>query len=95
MNIWLDASKEAPDGFVWTQSVDMTKSLIIKAEESKEDLFLDIAYDLGKFAKKGGNGAALMKWLYETNRFYPVVTHEENPEIKQKMQTLIDRFFTR
>ena len=56
-------------------------------------IYLDLDHDLGDYAKDGGDGIELVKWLIETERFYPISLHTMNPVGRDNMLALIDRYW--
>lgn len=94
MKIWLDDddTRIMPEGYNRVHSVNEAKLLILNCvltNEPIEELNLD--NDLGDYANDGGDGHALLDWLVETERFYPVKLHTMNPVERQYMATTIAR----
>ena len=81
-----------------TKSVNATKSLLERAEESGryESYILDLDHDLGNYAKDGGDAIKLVHWLIETGkttRKYKLEFHTANPVGRENMKALYDRYF--
>lgn len=82
------------------RSVNYAKFLIESAVKQNryDGYLLDLDHDLGDYAKDGGDGYELIKWMieneYTTNKF-KVRLHTMNPVGRQNMQQLIDRYFDR
>ncbi len=94
MKIYLDDVRRAPDGYIWTRSVNETKDLIVQLEESGEKIeVLDLDHDLGEFSVDGGDAINLLDFLVERGTFYPVVLHTANPVGRANMERLIRRFW--
>lgn len=93
IKIWLDDIREAPLGYSVCKSVNQCKKFIIEAEKRKLEIYLDIDHDLGDYANDGGDGIELVKWLAETERFYPIIFHTMNPVGRQNMQALVNRYW--
>ena len=80
------------------KSVDTAKYLIENAVRQKryDGYLLDLDHDLGDYAKDGGDGYELIKWMIEkgyiTNKF-KIRIHSMNPVGRQNMEQLIDRYF--
>ena len=94
IKIWLDDSRPAPGGFLWSHSVDEAKLLIETAEGNsiKIDL-IDCDHDLGMYAQLGGDGIKLLDWLAERETYYPITLHTMNPVGRENMQRLINRYW--
>lgn len=95
MLIYLDDLRENPRNSVLVQSVNEAKKFILKLEQYKIPIELDLDHDLGDFAKDGGDGIELVKWLVETKRFYPIKFHTMNPVGLANMQALVDRYWNK
>ena len=93
MIIYLDDIRENPRNTILARSVNECKKFIIRLESFNIPVELDIDHDLGDFAKDGGDGIELVKWLVETERFYPIQFHTVNPVGLQNMQALVDRYW--
>lgn len=94
MKIYLDDVRRAPDGYIWTRSVNETKDLIVQLEESGEKIeVLDLDHDLGEFSVDGGDAINLLDFLVERGTFYPVVLHTANPVGRANMERVIRRFW--
>jgi hypothetical protein len=93
MTIYLDDIRENPRNTILAQSVNECKRYIIRLEQAKVDIELDIDHDLGDFANDGGDGIELVKWLIETERFYPIKFHTMNPVGLANMQALVNRYW--
>ena len=80
------------------RSVNTAKYLIDNAVRQKryDGYLLDLDHDLGEYAKDGGDGYELIKWMieqgYNTNKF-KIRLHTMNPVGRQNMEQLIDRYF--
>lgn len=94
MTIYLDDIRKNPRNTILAQSVNECKRYIIKLEQAKVDIELDIDHDLGDFAHDGGDGIELVKWLIKTERFYPIKFHTMNPVGLANMQALVTRYWT-
>ena len=93
MLIYLDDLRQNPRDSILAQSVNEAKRYIIRLEQAKVDIELDLDHDLGDFAHDGGDGIELVKWLIETKRFYPIKFHTMNPVGLSNMQALVDRYW--
>ena len=94
MIIYLDDIRENPRNTILAQSVNECKKYILKLEQAHIDIELDIDHDLGDFAQDGGDGIELVKWLIETERFYPIKFHTLNTVGLSNMQALVNRYWT-
>jgi hypothetical protein len=64
LKIYLDDVRRAPDGYIWTRSVNETKDLIVQLEESGEKIeVLDLDHDLGEFSVDSGDAINLLDFL--------------------------------
>ena len=52
---------------------------------------IDIDYDAGDYAKKGGDYIKLLDWLEETGRSYPIRIHSANPVGVANMRRIIQK----
>lgn len=95
MKLWLDDIRVAPPDYTYYAcSVDAAKMMIISAEEIGEKIeCIDCDYDLGNFARYGGNGIQLLEWLTERETFYPIKIHSENPVERASMEKMIQRYW--
>lgn len=91
--IWLDDVRPTPSGFYGVRSVNEAKVAIMRAEAMNMTVYLDLDHDLGDYAKDGGDGIELIKWLIETKRFYPISLHTMNPVGRDNMRALIERYW--
>ena len=101
MKLWIDDVRQAPEGYVWCHSVwRAMKEIEIREREIKEfgDIefiepitLLDIDHDAGDYAKYGGDYIALLNWLEETGRNYPIRIHSMNPVGVENMRRIIRR----
>lgn len=91
--IWLDDVRPAPSGFYGVHSVNEAKVAILQAEAEGMIVYLDLDHDLGDYAKDGGDGIELVKWLAETERHYPISLHTMNPVGMQNMRAIIERYW--
>lgn len=91
--IWLDDVRPTPSGFYGVRSVNEAKVAIMRAEAMNMTVYLDLDHDLGDYAKDGGDGIELIKWLIETERFYPISLHTMNPVGRDNMRALIERYW--
>lgn len=94
MKIYLDDTRNVPDGFVLAKSVNQAKRLIYQAEINNIPIeLLDLDHDLGEFAYDGGDAIRLLDWLVERETYYPVKIHTANPVGRANMQRLINRYW--
>ena len=87
MTIYLDDIRKNPRDTILAQSVNEAK------RQAKVKIELDIDHDLGDFAYDGGDGIELVKWLIETERFYPIKFHTMNPVGLANMKALVNRYW--
>lgn len=94
MKIYLDDTRNVPDGFVLAKSVNQAKRLIYQAEMNNIPIeLLDLDHDLGEFAYDGGDAIRLLDWLVERETYYPIKIHTANPVGRVNMQRLINRYW--
>lgn len=96
--IWLDDTRDAPDGFISFRSVSDVRRFILNKDGGR--FYLDLDHDLGKYAVfHGGDGIELIKFLilcgYNDDPAYEFKfnLHTMNPVGRENMQALIDRYF--
>lgn len=98
MQLWIDALRPAPEGYVWCHSVwRAIKEITIREHEIKEfgDIepitLIDIDHDAGDYFQYGGDYIELLNWLEETGRNYPIRIHSMNPTERINMESIIHR----
>lgn len=93
INLYLDDVREAPCGWVRVRSVNAAKSLLSLGKV----IHLSLDHDLGDFAKYGGDGYELVKWMAEMGNWPigEITVHSMNPVGRQNMQAVIDRYHPR
>lgn len=86
MNLWVDDTRPAPEGWIWCQSVDAAKMLL--RTKNVENVSLD--HDLGLDQPTGYD---LVRWMVE-NHIWPKnkpIIHSINPVGMVKMRGLINQ----
>lgn len=97
LRIWVDDIRKPPESFIqsylWVASVDDAKALIetIETRSSNEIELLDLDHDAGDYASKGGDYIAILNWMEETGRNYPIRIHSMNPVGVENMRRIIQR----
>lgn len=97
MKLWIDDVRPAPEGYVWRKSVNAAKRYIEEIEwyDTYVDDFpievIDIDHDAGNYVNDGGDYIALLDWLEETGRNYPIRIHSMNPVGVANMRRIIKR----
>lgn len=97
MKLWIDDVRPAPEGYVWRKSVNAAKCYIEEIEwyDTYVDDFpievIDIDHDAGNYVNDGGDYIALLDWLEETGRNYPIRIHSMNPVGIANMRRIIKR----
>lgn len=99
MKLWVDDIRPAPEGYKEVNSVNDAKWEIVYTENmyfsSNEDKYklelIDIDHDAGDFSGDGGDYIALLNWLEETGRNYPIRIHSMNPVGVENMRRIIRR----
>lgn len=92
VNIWLDDTRPAPEGFIWCKSVNQAKHQITILEFSLNSVgVIDCDHDLGDYAKDGGDGIKLLDWLEKKHRHYIIRLHTMNPVGRQNMEAVIKK----
>ena len=93
MKLWVDDVRPAPEGYIWSKSVNDTKDWIDLYEfDFMEDIeLIDIDHDAGIYAPDGGDYIKLLDWLEETGRNYPIHIHSMNPVGVENMRRIIQR----
>ena len=104
MKLWVDDIRPAPDGYIWCKSVKAAKDAIETREllagitwhyedGTVEKLFpfelIDIDHDAGDFGPP--DYIALLDWLEETGRNYPIRIHSMNPVGVENMRRIIQK----
>ena len=98
MKLWIDDVRPAPKGYVWCKSVNEAKELIfehsmyhwVPGQVSDIEL-IDIDHDAGDFATDGGDYIAVLDWLEETGRSFPIHIHSMNPVGVANMRAIIQK----
>lgn len=92
MKFWVDDWRPAPEGYVWRQSVNVMKDILVMCElRGIEIELLDLDHDAGPFAYDGGDYIKILDWMEETGRSYPIRIHSQNPVGVQNMRAIIQR----
>lgn len=97
MKLWIDDIRQAPDGYVWIRSVDKATEFIEIYENhyrrTKDPLMkitlIDIDHDAGDFGPP--DYIAILDWLEETGRSYPIRIHSMNVVGVENMRRIIQR----
>lgn len=71
LKIWVDDIREAPEGYIWSKSVNQTIDIITKNENNYNNIILHLDHDAGDYIK-------ILDWLEETNRKVIVGIHSMN-----------------
>lgn len=94
IKIWLDDTREAPEGYYHCHSVNEAMKKIIECERECDVIDeINCNHDLGDYADDGGNGIKLMDWLAERKTYYPIELHTMNPIGRENMQREIERYW--
>lgn len=100
MKIWIDATRLAPEGYIWVRTVIDAKYMIETYgnyiggfSTTARDLIelIDINHDAGDYASDGGDHTKLLDWLKETGRNYPIHIHATNPLEIEKLREAITK----
>ena len=97
MKLWIDDVRPAPKGYVWCRTVDDAKATILKYSNRidwdnnlVDDIeLIDIDHDAGDFGPP--DYIAILDWLEETGRNYPIRIHSQNPVGVVNMRAIIER----
>ena len=92
MKIWVDDIRPAPEGYVWVDTTNKAKNMIMYFEDVGNPIGLvDIDHDAGDYAADGGDYVKILDWLEETGRNYPIRIHSANPVGVANMRRIIER----
>lgn len=106
MKLWLDDVRSAPEGYIWCKSVYRAIKEIEVFEQSLFDDYyidnipfdklekievIDMDHDAGDYWQYGGDYIAVLNWLEETGRNYPIHIHSTNPVGRENMRRIIQR----
>jgi hypothetical protein len=97
--IWLDDERKCPIGYIHFHSVNETTKFISSHIDKNCKFILNLDHDLGEFAKDGGDGIELIKYLLNNeyglrdNISFEFILHTMNPVGRENMQSLVDRYF--
>ena len=86
MKIWIDATRPAPEGYIWCKNVQEAKDTVLMLElyatvnESYKVELIDLDHDAGDYAYDDGDYIKLLDWLEETERNYPIRIHSISPQ---------------
>ncbi len=97
MKLWIDDVRPAPDGYIWARSVNEAKREIKDLEfyssaegcEWAKITLIDIDHDAGDFGPP--DYIAILDWLEETGRNYPIRIHSMNVVGVENMRRIIQR----
>ena len=93
MKLWIDDVRPIPKDYDYhAYSVDAAKMMILSSEDVGESIeLIDIDHDAGKYVKYGGDYIALLDWLEETGRNYPIRIHSMNTVGVVNMRRIIQK----
>lgn len=91
LKIWVDDIREAPEGYIWSKSVNQTIDIITKNENNYNNIILHLDHDAGDYVNDGGDYIKILDWLEETNRKVIVGIHSMNPVGIQNMLNIIQK----
>lgn len=94
MKLWVDDIRPAPsDDYIWCRSVHRAEKEILQAESFGYEPIelIDLDHDAGEYFQYGGDYIALLDWLEETARNYPIHIHSMNPVGVENMRRIIQR----
>ena len=90
MRLWVDDVRPAPEGYTWCHSVYRVIKEVQIAEMNSETIeLIDLDHDAGDYWQYGGDYIAVLDWLEETGRNYPIRIHSMNPVGVQNMRAII------
>jgi hypothetical protein len=104
MKLWVDDIRPAPYGYIWCKSVKAAKDAIEAREllagitwhyedGTVEKLFpfelIDMDHDAGDYGPP--DYIAILGWLEETGRNYPIRIHSMNPVGVENMRRIIQK----
>lgn len=96
MKLWIDDTRPAPVGYIWTKSVDSAKTAIWQYEHNMTDdnILIDLDHDAGDYVSKGGDYIKLLDWLEAKNIVdtgYSFHIHSMNIVGIQNMRAIIQK----
>lgn len=91
LKIWVDDIREAPEGYIWSKSVNQTIDIITKNENNYNNIILHLDHDAGDYVNDGGDYIKILDWLEETNRKVIVGIHSMNPVGIQNILNIIQK----
>ena len=99
MKLWIDDVRPAPPGYTWVRSVNRAIDIILEysnklnfdMEMEDQIEIINIDHDAGIYASQGGDYIAILDWLEETGRNYPIHIHSMNPVGVENMRRIIQR----
>jgi hypothetical protein len=94
LKLWIDDVRKPPESFVpeyiWVKTVHMAKEIIqVREEDGFPFELIDIDHDAGDFGPP--DYIAILDWLEETGRSYPIRIHSMNPVGVENMRRIIQR----
>lgn len=90
MKLWLDDTKDAPEGWIHCHTVNLAITYCLTGQVTEASL----DHDLGDFVEFGGDGIKLLDFIAEYG-YWPkdgITIHSGNPVGRDNMQRLIDRY---
>ena len=96
MKLWIDDVRPAPEGYIWSKSVNQAKTAIKTYELNYYDygVLIDIDHDAGAEVTDGGDYIKLLDWLEANNIVNEKFTfhiHSMNPVGIQNMRAIIQK----
>ena len=101
INIWLDDTRPAPDGFIWVKNVNEVICLFLhyqNLDKMKCDInIISLDNDLGENEEEGYKVLDEIEEIYKNNIgiFLPneIRVHSANPVARKRMQTVINNLY--
>lgn len=102
MKLWVDATKPAPEGYIWAHSVSRAMKEIFIAEYGIQDAFgyvaepedvevIDIDYYAKDFWQYGGDYIQLLELLEKNGKNYPIHIHTTDVVEAEELRKIIRR----
>ena len=92
MRLWVDDVRPAPEGYTWCHSVYRVIKEVQIAEMNSEVIeLIDLDHAAGDYWQYGGDYIAVLDWLEETGRNYPIRIHSMNVVGRENMRRIIER----
>lgn len=100
MKIWVDDVRPAPEGYVWCQTTNEVKHVIMHVmalgqirniDNLPRIELIDLDHDAGLLSRWGGDYIHILNWLETQKLSFPIKLHTMNPVGMENMRRIIQK----